>query len=206
MNALMSRRTLSERHSSLAEATRVAASAWIRFSPRKGDPTDMLRRVLTEVRAFLARRADTRAARPHLAMLGVPLAITASVLSQPLCVPPLAACAWWWAPRRTGWEWIGALARGAIGAEWALVGSGALAAYPGHRAAVAIAWIASTALVGLFGYGGFGQSHQPALLPPARPRPGFRLRPVVVPSIRRRFAAHVASGVARGRSRRKNGR
>jgi hypothetical protein len=165
------------------------------------DPTDMLRRLLVNAQTFLARRANARTTRPHLAMLGVPLAITASALSQPLCVLPLAACAWWSAPRRTGWEWVGALARGAIGAEWALVGSDALAAYPGHRVAVAMAWIASAVLLGLFGYGGVGQRDRAALLSPARSRPGLRLRQVVVPSIRRRFAMHVATGSARGRNR-----
>lgn len=173
-----------------------------RNTPLTINLTDMLRRVPTNARAFLARRADTRVARPHLAMLGVPLAITASALSQPLCVSPLAACAWWWAPRRSGWEWVGALARGAIGAEWALVGSDALAAYPGARAAVAMAWIAGAALVGLLGYGGVGRRDRATLLSPARSRPGFHLRQTGVPSIRRRFAMHVATGVARGRRRR----
>jgi hypothetical protein len=138
--------------------------------------------------------------------LGIPLAITASLLTQSWwCLPGLTFCAWWLAPRRTVWEWIGALARGAIGAEWALVGSDALAAYPGDRAVVAIVWTASAALVGLFGYGGVRHSDQATALSPTRSRPGLYLRQTGVPSIRRRFAMHVATGSARGRHRRAGG-
>lgn len=83
-------------------------------------------------------------------MLTVPLAITASLITGQLwTVLPLAACAWWWAPQHTGWEWIGAVGRGLIGAEWVLVGSNALAAFPNARTIVEVCWVLSILILAL---------------------------------------------------------
>jgi hypothetical protein len=95
--------------------------------------------------------ASARKTRSRLAQLGVPLAIIASAVSA--CwwaLIPLAACAWYWAPRDWGWEWVVVLGRGLIGAEWALVGSYALAAFPDQRAAVAGGWVLAAVLLALF--------------------------------------------------------
>jgi hypothetical protein len=103
-----------------------------------------LREILRQVRAARSRLftlAHSRAARPRLGMLGLPLALVAAlVASQWWAVIPLVACAWWWAPRAWGWEWLVAVGRGLIGAEWAYIGASALAAFPGDRVALGVWW------------------------------------------------------------------
>lgn len=90
----------------------------------------------------------SRDERKHLAMLGIPLAVVAALLSeQPWMVLPLTACAWWWAPRDWGWEWLVAIGRGVIATEWAALGSSALATWPRQRALVATVWIAPVAML-----------------------------------------------------------
>jgi hypothetical protein len=98
----------------------------------------------------LLQQVDARKTRPRLAQLGVPLAIVAAaVLACWWALIPLAACAWYWAPRDWGWEWVAAVGRGLIGAEWAVVGSYALVAFPHERAVVAISWVFAAALIAL---------------------------------------------------------
>jgi hypothetical protein len=83
----------------------------------------------------------TRPTRGRLGMVGVPLAIVAVVLSGLWwAVLPLSVCAWWWSPSSWGWEWLSAVGRGLVGVEWAYMGSGALAAFPNGRWAVAAVW------------------------------------------------------------------
>lgn len=97
----------------------------------------------------LLARVEARKPRARLAQLGVPLAITAAAVSgQWWALVPLIACAWLWAPREWGWEWVAAVGRGLIGAEWALVGSYALAAFPSSRAVVAVSWVFAAVLLG----------------------------------------------------------
>jgi hypothetical protein len=64
-------------------------------------------------------------------------------------VLPLTVCAWWWAPQHTGWEWLGAIGRGLIAAEWVLVGSSALAAFPSARTVVETFWVLSILILAL---------------------------------------------------------
>ena len=93
---------------------------------------------------------DARTARPRLGMLGVPLAMTAAFVAAQWWAPlPLAACGWWWAPRAWGWEWLVAVGRGLIAAEWACMGASALAAFPGSRPVVGAVWAGLPALLAL---------------------------------------------------------
>jgi hypothetical protein len=176
-----------------------------RHAPLTIDPTHTLRRSWREAKTFLARRAAARTARPQLGMLGMPLAITASLLTQSWwCLPGLTLCAWWWAPRSRGW--IVAVGRGLIGAEWALVGSSALATSPDHVWLVGAFWVLGAGALGVLGFGATGHRdiHIGAL---ARRHRGnaVQMRRSSAPAVRRRFAMHVASGSVRGRKRRTSG-
>jgi hypothetical protein len=174
-----------------------------RHAPLTIDPTDTLRRAWREAQTFLARRAAARTARQRLGMLGIPLAITASLLTQSWwCLPGLTLCAWWWAPRNRGWEWIVAMGRGLIGAEWALVGSSALARSPDNVWLVGAFWTLGASVLGVLGLGATEHRdiHTGVL---ARRRRGnvVQIRRSGAPAIRRRFAMHVANGSVRGRNR-----
>lgn len=93
-----------------------------------------------DVVAFGLARRQVRELR---AMVTVPLAIAASVMSGLwVLVPALIVCAWWWAPSARGWEWLEAVGRGVLTIEWGLIGAGALAAFPTARLAVLWLWIA----------------------------------------------------------------
>lgn len=175
-----------------------------RHAPLATDPTDTLRRAWRAAQTFLTRRAVARTARPRLGMLGIPLAITASLLTQSWwCLPGLTLCGWWWAPRSRGWEWIVAVGRGLIGAEWALVGSSALARSPDDVLLVGAFWTLGADVLGVLGLGATEHRdiHIGAL---ARRRRGgvVQIRRSGAPAIRRRFAMHVANGSVRGRNRR----
>jgi hypothetical protein len=102
-----------------------------------------------------------RGPRPRLAMVGVPLAMSAALIAeQPWAMLPLALCAWWWAPHAWGWEWLVALGRGVVGAEWAVAGATALAAFPDARLVVAAAWAGMPAAFAIY-----------AAMPAWRPQP-----------------------------------
>lgn len=152
------------------------------------------------VTATLGERSRKRKVRPRLAALGVPLAITASVLSQPWCLPALVLCAWWWSPRATGSEWIGALARGLVGAEWALAGSIALVAYPHDRLGVGIVWVLGAALLGLCGLGRYTNrgDRDGRLREPGKTHP-VRLKHVGAHAVRKRFAMHIVTQRTQGK-------
>lgn len=178
-----------------------------RHAPLAIDPADTLRHAWREVETFLVRRAAARTARPRLGMLGIPLAITASLLTQSWwCLPGLIICAWWWAPRRRGWEWIVAVGRGLIGAEWALVGSSALARSPNDVWLVGALWAASAGVLGVLGFGATGHSDIHIGARARRRRSNtVQMRRSGAPAVRRRFAMHVANGSVRGRNRRTSG-
>lgn len=168
-----------------------------RHTPLTIHPTDTLRRAWMETQTFLAHRAAGRTARPRLGMLGIPLAITASLLNQSWwCLPGLTLCAWWWAPRNRGWEWIVAVGRGLIGAEWALVGSNALARSPSDVWLAGAFWVLSAGALGVLTFGDTGQRRRGNTV---------QMRRSGAPAVRRRFAMHVANGSVRGRKRRPSG-
>ena len=102
---------------------------------------------------LLMLRVAQRKVRERRAMVTVPLALAAALMAGSwVLVPPLIACAWWWAPSAWGWEWLEAVGRGVLTTEWGLVGAGALAAFPASRFAVLWVWVAlPLALVGLRG-------------------------------------------------------
>lgn len=112
-----------------------------------------------------------RKVRERRAMVTVPLALAASLMSGLwVLVPALVACAWWWAPSSWGWEWLEAVGRGVLTTEWGLVGAGALAAFPTARLGVLWVWVAlPVALIALR-----GQRRQPRrsapLASPSEPR------------------------------------
>jgi hypothetical protein len=102
----------------------------------------------TDLRHRARASADARQTRPRLANVAVPLGIAASIMSEQwLALLPLGVCAWWWAPRKRGWEWASAIGRGLITAEWALVGAYALGAFPGQRAIVGATWVLAAVLL-----------------------------------------------------------
>jgi hypothetical protein len=96
--------------------------------------------------APLARRQS----RPLVALVGIPLAMIAALLAQPLCTVPLVVCAWWWAPHDWGWEWLVGVGRGLIGFEWAYMGASALAVFADNRLVVGAVWIAAPAMVSAY--------------------------------------------------------
>src|SRR5205823_6242797 len=62
-----------------------------------------LAKTLVGVSAWLHAFAGTRPARPRIVLIAIPLAMTASVLTQPLALILLLASAWWWTPGQHGW-------------------------------------------------------------------------------------------------------
>ncbi len=151
------------------------------------------RQALTLVRFRLTTNATLRRQRARLGMLGVPLAMVAGLVSQQWWVIlPLTLCAWWWAPRDTGWEWVGAVGRGLVGAEWALIGSSALAGFPDHALLIGTLWLLGAGLLGVCG--SVGARRRTVMSEHSRSsgeiRPSMRLNRV--PSRRKRFAMHLA--------------
>jgi hypothetical protein len=117
-------------------------------SPRR---IDVLVGVAVAMRVGIVRAAAGRRTRARLGMLGVPLAITAAILSaQWWAIPLLVVAAWWWAPRAWGWEWLVAIGRGLIGVEWAYLGAGAFAAFPADRLVVGAIWAGFPAALAVY--------------------------------------------------------
>lgn len=135
----------------------------------------------------LMTTAASRRTRARLGMLGVPLAITASLITGLWwTVVPLALCAWWWAPRYTGWEWVGAVGRGLVGAAWALLGSGAFVSFPNNALAVGAFWLLGAGLL----VGPYALRHW-VFQTGKRQSAGVHMRLNRVPSVRRRYAMHL---------------
>jgi hypothetical protein len=108
------------------------------------------KRLQTQVDARHQARsgADARQTRPRLANVAVPLSVAASIMSEQWwALLPLGVCAWWWAPRNSGWEWAVAIGRGLITAEWAIVGAYALGAFPERRVIVGAVWVLAAVLL-----------------------------------------------------------
>lgn len=115
---------------------------------RRASTLEKRRRTQVDARRQMRFGADTRQARPRLASVVVPLGIAASIMSgQWWALLPLGVCAWWWAPRDHGWEWIAAVGRGLITAEWSLVGAYALGAFPDVRAIIGASWVLAAVLL-----------------------------------------------------------
>lgn len=101
-------------------------------------------------------RTDIRCERPLLALIAVPLAMTAAmdlvVLdgTPPLWASwlPLLVLAWWWAPRRDfRWAFLLALEAGTMGVQWSLMGAFSLGTWPDHRSLIATIWIAGALVI-----------------------------------------------------------
>jgi hypothetical protein len=159
--------------------------------PKRNDMIDVLRRLGAAVQVRIGRAVSSRAARPRIAMLGVPLSVVAAVVSGAwLMVVPLALGAWWWAPRDWGWEWLVAVGRGLIGAEWALVGSDALARYYDHLLVIGTFWCVGAALLGVCGA---GVASRAGTLGAGRDGNSVQMRRSGAPVVRKRFAMHLAT-------------
>ena len=157
------------------------------------DPLGVLRQALAVVKLRLATVATSRRQRARLGMLGVPLAVVAAAGSERWwTIFPLTFCAWWWAPQGTGWEWVGAVGRGLVGAEWALIGSSAIARFPDHVLLVGVFWLLGAGLLGACGSTGARRRTvmSERSLSSVEVRRSVRL--ISVPSLRRRFAMHLA--------------
>jgi hypothetical protein len=156
------------------------------------DPFGMLHQAVALIRFRLAITATSRRQRARLGMLGIPLAIVAALVSERWwTILPLTLCAWWWAPQDTGWEWVGAVGRGLVGAEWALIGSSALARFPDHVLLVGVFWLLGAGLLGICGSG--GAARRASMSEHSRRNAGVRrsVRLISVPSLRKRFAMHL---------------
>jgi hypothetical protein len=152
----------------------------------------MLRRAFTVMRLRLVVTAASRHTRARLGMLGVPLAITASLIAGLWwTVLPLALCAWWWSPRYIGWEWVGAVGRGFVGAAWARLGSSAFVSFPDNAPEVGAFWLLGVGLL-VGGSGALGRRvfHTGKRIE-QRQGNGVQMRLTSVPSVRRRFAMHL---------------
>lgn len=94
---------------------------------------------------------DARQSRPRLANVAVPLGIAEAIMAgQWWALLPFGVCAWWWAPRDRGWEWVVAIGRGLITAEWGMVGAYALVAFPAKRAVVGVMWAGIPPMLAVF--------------------------------------------------------
>jgi hypothetical protein len=163
----------------------------------------MLRRASTVVWLRLVLTAASRRTRARLGMLGIPLAITASLIAGLWwTVLPLTLCAWWWAPRYTGWEWLGAVGRGLFGVEWALIGSSGIVNFPHHLLIVGALWSLGAGLLGLVGSGAVRQTSGPIR---GRSREGnaIQMRRNSAPTVRRRFAMHLVIHGAHGHAKKR---
>ncbi len=156
------------------------------------DPLGVFRQALTLVRFRLAITATSRRQRARLGLLGVPVAMVAGLVSEQWwTILPLTICAWWWAPQDTGWEWIGAVGRGLVGAEWALIGSSALARFPDHVLLIGMFWLLGAGLLGICVSS--GAARRTAMSERSRSSVEVRrsMRLISVPSLRKRFAMHL---------------
>jgi hypothetical protein len=166
------------------------------------DTFDLRRRVSVLVRMQLAK-ATVRQSRARLGLLGVPLAVTASLMAGVWWTAlPLTLCAWWWSPRNTGWEWVSAVGRGLVGAEWAFLGSSAIVNFPHDLLIVGILWALGAGFLGLCGSGTVRRTSHAVRGRSGQDR-AVQMRRSGVPSVRRRYAMHLTHqrtpGVARKR-------
>lgn len=146
--------------------------------------------------------AAARQTRARLGLLGVPLAITASLMAGVWwTLLPLALCAWWWTPRHTGLEWVGAVGRGLVGAEWGFIGSNAIVTFPHDVLIVGALWSLGAGLLGLCSSKAVTQRSR-HVRGDTRQGAAVQMRRNTVPSLRRRFAMHVASQRPHGAGKR----
>ncbi len=86
--------------------------------------------------------ARGRTSRPWLAMVAVPLAMSATLpVGLWWAWPALIVCAWWWADRAYASNWIVAVEAGIVGSQWVVVGAIELGEEPVSRGLVASIWI-----------------------------------------------------------------
>lgn len=96
-------------------------------------------------RTGLARRSIAlRIPLRWVGMVGVPLAVTAAILTASWwALVPLVGCTWLCTPGVWARESLIALETGVVGAIWAALGAYGLTAWPSHRPMVGVLWAAS---------------------------------------------------------------
>ena len=108
---------------------------------------------LGRARSRAAEAMWNRTAHPLVAMVAVPLMMTAAALVGVWWEwPMLIFCGWWYADRASRWTWILTIEAGAIGAQWAYIGATALATWPSHIELVGAVWIAYQLLIAAVSY------------------------------------------------------
>lgn len=92
---------------------------------------------------LIALALRSRRRRPWLAMIAVPLEMSAT-LSVGLwwTWPALIFSTWWWANSEWRWSWVVGVEAGIVGTEWAYGGAVALGDFPDSRPLVGSIWIA----------------------------------------------------------------
>jgi len=122
------------------------------MKPRLVDRVALSERVIRigRIRTRVHVALSSRRSRPWIAMVAVPLAMTATMLLLDWWAwPALGLCAWWWADRSWRWTWLVAVEAGLVGTQWAFIGAYGLADFPNHRGIVAAVWIGfASALAG----------------------------------------------------------
>ncbi|MHB8438506.1 MAG: hypothetical protein ACYDD4_05010 [Acidimicrobiales bacterium] len=100
--------------------------------------------------------AGRRNYRPWLALIVVPLAMTASALTvSDAAWPaalwlPLLIGAWWWYPGWR-WGWVLAFEFGAVGTQWAIIGAYSLHEFPGNRLLIEVLWTGYAVAIAIAG-------------------------------------------------------
>lgn len=130
--------------------------------------------IATRVRAMALAGAETWADRREnawLALVAVPLAMTATALLGQWWTWPILLAESAMATRTWRWSWLLSLELAYVGATWAFVGANALALWPKMTVLVGIAWAAFPAVLVV---GVSRQRRQPMrgafMWPPSRPR------------------------------------
>lgn len=103
-----------------------------------------VQRALTSARTLAAKRRD----RPWLALVALPLAMTAAMCSLQLwLLPPLVLLCWYWGSEAGGWVWFLGIQEACFSVVWVFLGAATLAAFPQDRILVGIGWIAYAGIV-----------------------------------------------------------
>jgi hypothetical protein len=94
---------------------------------------------------LLSRRQD----RPWLALVAVPLALTAAVAAIQLwLIPPLLLLCWWWSPPAFSWiSVVAAALEACLGVQWVYLGVDAIGSFPHRLIVVGIVWALYAAVI-----------------------------------------------------------
>lgn len=92
---------------------------------------------------LIALALRSRRRRPWLAMVAVPLEMSATMsIGLWWTWPALIFGTWWWANSTWRWSWVVGTEAGIVGTEWSFGGAVALGDFPNSRLLVGSIWIA----------------------------------------------------------------